>query len=189
MCPSTISIDTTVKPNTTTNVPKVHHNYRRGLAPAFKAHSTPFNSYNDNQDHFMTYAFRKWLVVKLTLWERKACRNAPFMFGWPPYIWTAPYVWMPPYFWMPNMIGHTHMFGCPLYVWTPPICLDASYVWTPLYVWMPPCMFRWKSMLSLCCVKHWFIYVLDTTICLDAPHMFGHPHMFWWQSMLSLCLV
>ena len=129
---------------------------------------------------------KAWLVVKPTSQDRNACRNAPCMFGWPPYVWTPPVcLHVPICLDAPCMFGNLHKFGCPMfghppYVWMPPVCLDALQM-----SGHAPC--------------------LDTPICLDAPYVWCTPCLntatyVWvppvgldiplvWQSMLSLCCV
>ena len=133
------------------------------------------------------------LVAKSASRDRKACRNAPCMFG------------------------HPHMFESPLYAWTSPICLDAPrYVLMmfgcPLYIhntkkacfvrlrgcpYAPihldaPCMFGcslYVQMAPICLdTPHIFgcpLYVWMPLVCSDGPHMFGHPTYVW---MPPVCL-
>ena len=73
----------------------------------------------------------------------------------------APYVWMLPC-----------MFGCSLYAWVLPyVWMHPMHVWMPPYVWMAACMAQCLHMFR--CPNIWI-----SSICLDAPCMFGHPHMF-----------
>ena len=105
-------------------------------------------------------------MAKPTLLDRKACRNAPCMFGHPHMFGFPAYVWMSPYIWTPHMFGCPlcvlMMFGCPLYMHNTKKacfvrqrgCPDAPITFGyPTYVWMPH-------------------------VCLDAPCMFRYPHMF-----------
>ena len=120
------------------------------------------------------------LVAKPTLQDRKACRNAPCMFGHL-HMFGCHSECLDTYLWLdaPICLDTTHMFQCPCMLDTP-ICLDAPCLFghlhmfgCPHYVWTPPCMFGYPTLLD------------NTCICLDAPCMFGYPHMF---GCLPVCL-
>ena len=133
----------------------------------------------------------KLLVAKLASRDRKACRNAPCMFGHPHMFGCPTYVWMPPCLdtphvhldapvcfddvWMPLYIHNTkkacfvRLKGCPhapIHL-DSPICLDAPCMFgCALYVWMAPICLDTPT------------YVWMPPVCLDIPHMIGHPHVF-----------
>ena len=115
-------------------------------------------------------------MAKPTSWDRKACRNAPCMFGHPICLDT-------PNICLDDPLYVLMMFGCPIHTQHKesmlcqtkgcpyvPIHLDAPYVWMHL------------------------LYVFDAPICLDildAPFMFGCPLYVWkplyvWMSPLHV---
>ena len=111
-------------------------------------------------------------MAKPFLWDRKACRNTPSMFGHP-HMFGCHY-----------MFGHPHicldapcMFGHPPYIWMPPVCFD---------VWMPPVHTQHKeSMLFQTKGCPYDPIHLDAPICLDAtlyvqmaPYAWTPPHKF-----------
>ena len=150
------------------------------------------------------YIYIYTLVVKLALWERKSCRNAPCIFRWPPVFSDAPICLDAAlYFWMPPVCLDTPICWMPLYVLTvpyvcmSPVCLDYPICWAtpmfgyPLYVWTPhtfgcPCMLGYPHMFGMfdapcldtspVCLMPPYVWTPST--CLDALHMFGCPHMF-----------
>ena len=98
--------------------------------------------------------FRKELVAKPTLQDRKVCRNASCMFG------------------HPLCLDALHMFGCPIYLDTP------TYIWMPLYVLMifgcPLCIHNTKKA---CFVRLRGVSISSNTF--RCPHMFGWPQYVW----------
>ena len=116
--------------------------------------------------------------MKPTLWDRRAGRNAPCMFGWLPYVWTSPCLDAPCMFGCPPVCLDAPVFLDPPICLDTPICLDAPICFNiphmfgcPSYDWMAP-------------------YILTPSFvrckgCPYAPNTFVHPCMFGWPNMFG----
>ena len=132
------------------------------------------------------------LVAKPTLQDRKACRNAPCMFGHPHMFGCPLYVLMmfgcPLYICKtkkacfvrlrgvsicPNTFGCPHMFGWPPYVWTP------HMFGCPLYVWISPiCLDTPISLIPPVCLDD---------VWIPAVHIQHKECMFCQTKGVSIC--
>ena len=106
------------------------------------------------------------LVAKPALWDRKACRNAPCMFGHPICLDT-------PNICLDDPLYVLMMFGCPVHTQHKKACfVRLRGVHMSPYIWMPR--------------------MFGCTYCMFwCPHMFGHqPHFgcpfYVWKSPTHL---
>ena len=136
--------------------------------------------------------FSVLLVAKPASRDRKACRNAPCMFGHPICLDT-------PNICLDDPLYVLMMCGCPIHTQHKesmfcqtkvcpyvPIHLDAPYVWMhllyvlmPPYVWTPPTF--WMPLL---CLDSSCMFGNPLHVWM-SPSMFGHPHLFGWPNIFG----